>query len=364
MEYWMGLAVALALTLGFSLTVPLVIDWLKDRRGHLASPRPRQSTSRLSRGAVLQRRRESGILRARTEFYSRVIVVALIGAIILAGFELWRHTQWPAVQGAQTVVIESIKLDMKDVPTSTLAAHRMAWLGMIVRLLFAAAIGIFLTLAYFRWRGDVKDNNFWRQHELATSSAFVILAALLSSALSGLFDTLSGDRPTASPAMSPELITVAAPPYPKFVLPPEEQILATIYFDTEESAAPASSASLTALGAALRACATVDSQVVLNVKGVASSVEFRRQGRITDTSRASNLALANKRAGWVRDRLRAEAGDAAIDVESVEAESYDEVAQRRLVVDRPGEVATVSGIEGLNQAARIILVDAGRCRRK
>tara|TARA_R110002051_G_scaffold51048_1_gene98187 strand:- start:49 stop:870 length:822 start_codon:yes stop_codon:yes gene_type:complete len=268
----------------------------------------------------------------------------------------------------QTVVIESLKLDLRDVPGLVDSGiHAEALSGPIARMLLAAALGAFLILVAMLlfWRSDVAKADFWRRHQLETNGAFMIIAALLGAALSGLFSPFTGGAPPGSrTATDPVLITLPAPPYPDFVVPAPDSVISTIFFVTEESTAPGSLDAITALSQALSRCAGPDARVVVNVEGISSSSEFRERGRISEESKIQNLKLANARGAWVRDRIREANGGKALDVGVIDAESYDEVAMRRLLVDRPGEAEQVSGIEQLNQAAQIILVDAGRCRRK
>lgn len=353
--------------------------WFRHRGEDSIGAGSYQGRNRPRRAAAFQRRRQHEFRRERSEFYLRTLFVASLFAIAVSiamvGLDIWRHAYWPVGGGdgpvgaePQTVVIESLKLDLRDVPGLVDSGiHAEALSGPIARMLLAAALGAFLILVAMLlfWRSDVAKADFWRRHQLETNGAFMIIAALLGAALSGLFSPFTGGAPPGSrTATDPVLITLPAPPYPDFVVPAPDSVISTIFFVTEESTAPGSLDAITALSQALSRCAGPDARVVVNVEGISSSSEFRERGRISEESKIQNLKLANARGAWVRDRIREANGGKALDVGVIDAESYDEVAMRRLLVDRPGEAEQVSGIEQLNQAAQIILVDAGRCRRK
>lgn len=109
---------------------------------------------------------------------------------------------------------------------------------------------------------------------------------------------------------------------------------------------------------AIVACAQ-GGPVKLNVKGYASSAEFRHGDGPHVHSDKMNKDAANRRAAAVIAFLVSDKPSSVV-VNNTPWESYSDMAGARPVVDRSGEIA-VSAREFLNRSVQIIVDDAGGC---
>lgn len=120
-------------------------------------------------------------------------------------------------------------------------------------------------------------------------------------------------------------------------------------------------ARLDLLAAALRACATPDRRVRLNVQGYSSTREFLdAQGRPMDVSEALNVKAANLRAANVTAQLRGpdEHADDGINVVHAAWQKYPDI--RRPFLDSREEFQSTDQ-ELLNRAVLVEVLDAGGC---
>ena len=120
-------------------------------------------------------------------------------------------------------------------------------------------------------------------------------------------------------------------------------------------------ARLDPLAAALRACATPERRVRLNVQGYSSTREFlSAQGNPMPDSRALNVEAANLRAEAVIDHLREQGvhADDGVDVLHAPWQGYADM--RRPFLDS-GNGLQGTNQELLNRAVHVEVLDAGGC---
>ena len=120
-------------------------------------------------------------------------------------------------------------------------------------------------------------------------------------------------------------------------------------------------ARLDQLAAALRACATPERWVRLNIQGYSSTREFLdAQGQPMPDSEVLNVVAANLRAEGVVDHLSGEGLDAGSSVEVLHVPWQNYTDIRRPFLDSPDGVKGTDQ-EQLNRAVLVEVQDAGAC---
>jgi hypothetical protein len=316
-----------------------------------------------SEGPALSTSRQDSTAIPRPITLLLLLLVSLFAALVVLRLYTWPETvlntssEMPPELKVDTIVINPGEPGVLG--GVTYRALTNVLLAVLTSALIAlAAIAFF----WFRfWRIEAERLGRWNWIALSWTCGTSVVAAVLGGLISS---SRQASPQMVEPVPPPVLVMLPGAPFPKFTPAGSKDIISVIYFATDGDEIESEGvAHLAGLAAALGRCATSDHPVRVQVEGVSSSSEFRENGRISEESRARNRRLANARAESVRVALLQGGGNESVEISSVEADSYDEVVRRRIVVDQPGDGIGATGIERLNQAAHVILSDPGRCRR-